>query len=180
LFAELEGPLITLEFASLEDVCGGLGYNSDLTFPTASQVPTFSFIGLNLAGKGGFTPINTIKKIIGGTWINPKNHSLWFAVGLKVEAFECLSVKAVIGVEFNNSELGITAVMDFSQDTISVEAELAPSSCILNPNCHLIGCFGLCYCFAGSPYEGDWVFTIIEYHPSFNRPPHYPKPTGLE
>ena len=56
LFAEqpeLEGPLITLEFASLEDICGGIRYNSDLTFPTASQVPTFSFIGLNLAGKGG-------------------------------------------------------------------------------------------------------------------------------
>jgi hypothetical protein len=108
LLAKLEGPLITLEFASLGDVCGGFGYNSDLTFPAASQVPTFPFIGLNMAEKTGLTPIDAIKKITNGTWINPKNHSLWFAVGLKVEAFECLSVEVVICVELNNSvTLGI-------------------------------------------------------------------------
>lgn len=88
-------------------------------------------------------------------------------------------MKAVICVEFNNSELGITAVVDFSRSTMSVEADLTPSSYILDTNCHLIGGFTLCYWFAGSPYDGDWVFTIIGYHPSFNRPPHYPKPDRL-
>jgi hypothetical protein len=205
LFAELEGPLITLEFASLEDICGGFGYNSDLTFPTASQVPTFPFIGANMAGKTGTTPIDTIKKITDGTWINAKNHSLWFAVGLKVEAFECLSIKAVVCVEFNSSvtlgifgdaqaslpdskspgakiffvELGIAAVVDFGRGTMTVEAELAPSSYILDPNCHLTGSFALSYWFHGSPYEGDWVFSVGGYHPSFQRPPHYPNPSRL-
>ncbi|GKZ30606.1 hypothetical protein AbraIFM66950_009686 [Aspergillus brasiliensis] len=34
LYFLLQGPLITFEFASIEGVCGGFGYNSNLKFPT--------------------------------------------------------------------------------------------------------------------------------------------------
>jgi hypothetical protein len=90
-----------------------------------------------------------------------------FAVGVKVEASGCLSVEAVICVNFNNSEtlsifgdaqeslpdskvvglnilfvkLGIAAVVDFGKGTMSVEVELAPSPSVLDPYCHLTGSF---------------------------------------
>ena len=37
----------------------------------------------------------------------------------------------------------------------------------------------MCYWFAGSGHEGDWVFTVGGYHPAFQIPDHYPRPDRL-
>ncbi|KAF4637545.1 hypothetical protein G7Y89_g532 [Cudoniella acicularis] len=109
------GPLVILEFAEISDIAGGFGYNSKLTLPTASQVPQFPFIGSNMSVKTGPTPMDTIKTLTDGMWINATNNSLWFGVGSRVTAFNILSFDAVIVLEFNpNLVLGIFADCNFA------------------------------------------------------------------
>lgn len=200
LFAELEGPILDLEFIEISDICGGFGYNSALTFPTAAQVPNFPFIGNNMTGKVGTTPMDTIKNITDGVWINPKPDSLWFAVGLKAESFSVLSIDAVVVIEFSsyvtlgifadasaaipqddgNSgklafvEMGIAATVDFYHGEMLVQAQLTPASFILDPDCHLTGGFALATWFGNNQHAGDWVFTLGGYHQAYKRPDHYP------
>ncbi|KPI35811.1 uncharacterized protein AB675_11081 [Cyphellophora attinorum] len=203
LFADLQGPLIDLEFIELSDVCGGFGYNSAVTLPTASQVFQFPFIGDNMTSKVGGDPLATITNLTDGVWITPRPSSLWLAFGAKVEAFSVLSIDAVVVVEFNPYvtlgifadaiatvppsetdgassqgklayvELGITGVVDFQAGSLIVTAQLAPSSFILDPDCHLTGGFALATWF-GSEHSGDWVFSLGGYHAAYQKPAHYP------
>jgi len=71
-------------------------------------------------------------------------------------------------------ELGITASLDILGGTLQISAALTPNSFLLYPDCHLTGGFALFYWFTGSPYAGDWVFTIGGYHPAFKPPTYYP------
>jgi hypothetical protein len=141
-------------------------------------------------------------------WIYDQEGYIWLAAGLSMKAFQTLSINAVIVLEFNPyvslgifadavaslpaatdgtppvyilyAELGIAATVDFHGGTLRVEASLAPNSFVLNPLCHLSGGFALCYWFAGSPFDGDWVFTIGGYHAAFKPPDHYPTPDRLQ
>ncbi|KAK4040195.1 hypothetical protein C8A01DRAFT_35797 [Parachaetomium inaequale] len=76
-------------------------------------------------------------------------------------------------------ELGIVATADFGAGVMMVQAQLAPSSFILDPSCHLTGGFALGYWFGANQHAGDWVFTIGGYHPRFTAPPYYPNPPRL-
>jgi len=86
-------------------------------------------------------------------------------------------------------ELGILASIDFGQGVTKFEAQLAPSSFILDPMCHLSGGFALYYWFKDGIQQtkGDWVFTLGGYHqalspppPYCGGPPQYPNPPRLQ
>lgn len=154
--------------------------------------------------------MQTLEKLVdptGSGWFSPRDGSLWLAAGLKVTAFETLSIDAVVVVSWNpyvklgifgvavvdipkgsstkfaHVELGIMAVVDFAAGVMKFEAQLSPNSYIFAPSCHLTGGFALYYWFQGAaapqPLEGDWVFTIGGYHRAFNKPDHYPNPPRL-
>jgi hypothetical protein len=123
---------------------------------------------------------------------------------LEVKAFQCLSVQAVVVLEFNPYvslgifakvvasipasppgapskkkafvyvELGIVSSVDFHAGIMSIQAKLSPNSFILDPSCHLTGGFALCQWFGASAHAGDWVFTVGGYHPAYTPPSHYP------
>lgn len=76
-------------------------------------------------------------------------------------------------------DLGLLAILDYSHGIFRAEGQLTPRSFIFSPNCHLTGGFALCYWFKGSGHEGDWVFSIGGYHPSYKPPSHYPVPVRL-
>jgi hypothetical protein len=128
------------------------------------------------------------------------------AAGLKVTAFQMLSVDAVVVFEFNpdirlgiygvavfdapsqqspvkfaHVELGIVCVLDIQAGVFKVEAQLSPNSFILHPSCHLTGGFAL-YSWSKSKNDaiaGDWVLTIGGYHQAYNVSTQYPKPPRL-
>ncbi|KJK85506.1 hypothetical protein H633G_10654 [Metarhizium anisopliae BRIP 53284] len=207
LYCVLRGPLITLQFATIEGVCGGFGYNSSLTFPTARDVVKFPLIEGKATEPGDKDgPLDILDHLLSTKWFFPKKGSFWVVAGLTVKAFEILLVQAVIVIQWNpyvelgifglaaasipggkskvkfaNVELGISASLNFQTGVLKIEGELTPASFILDPNCHLTGGFGLYSWFDSKDksLRGDWVFTIGGYHPSYERPPQYPTPPRL-
>lgn len=205
VFGKLDGPLVTLEFAEISGITGGFGYNTDLRFPAIAEVPEFPFVAGTGVGKDIMTTLQNLVLPGTGGWFNPRDGSFWVGAGLKVSAFETLSIDAVVVVEWNpyvklgifgvavadiprgspktfaHVELGISAVVDFQAGVMKFEAQLSPNSYIFHPSCHLTGGFALYYWFKGADpkLEGDWVFTIGGFHRAFDRPRHYPNPPRL-
>lgn len=61
VFAELDGPIAELEFASLSGLTGGVGYNSLVTLPTIDNVTTFPFLA---AGLPDADPLSVLSSFI--------------------------------------------------------------------------------------------------------------------
>ncbi|PNY27034.1 Uncharacterized protein TCAP_03022 [Tolypocladium capitatum] len=174
VFAKLNGPLVTLEFAEINSICGGFGYNSSVRLPTVDKVYEFPFIASS-GLSGTDNAMQVLEKLVDpdpGGWFQPLDKMYWLAVGMGVGAFQMLTVDAVVVVQFGNAiklgifavaradvptptssfklahvELGISAVADFDYGTLKIDAQLSPRSYILDPNCHLTGGFGLYYWF---------------------------------
>ncbi|KAK3395147.1 hypothetical protein B0H63DRAFT_408500 [Podospora didyma] len=211
LFARLDGPLVTLEFAEISGVTGGFGYKSEVRVPTADQVVNFPFVkSTSLAGatESALTTLERLTSPAADGWFKPRNDTYWAAAGMKIDAFQMLSLDAVAVVQFGQSmkmglfavaladipssaspvkfahvELGIAVVIDLDYGTLKAEAQLSPNSYILDPNCHLTGGFALYYWFdaphADRSLTGDFVFTLGGYHQAFKVPPGYPNPPRL-
>ncbi|MCJ1355364.1 MAG: hypothetical protein MMC33_005355 [Icmadophila ericetorum] len=203
LFCKLAGPLVELEFAEISGICGGFGYNSLLRFPTIDEIFNFPFVKQDQIGG---TPLDTLK-LIGNNpdgWVKPTKSSLWLAAGLTADAAKLITITAVVVIDFQPTvklgifadavasfppapspiqyvyvELGLAATVDFAAGSMLVEGQLAPTSYIYVPACHLTGGFALGYWFGSSGHAGDWVFTIGGYHPAYKPPSHYPVPDRL-
>ncbi|KAA8647060.1 hypothetical protein EYZ11_008797 [Aspergillus tanneri] len=175
IFARLEGPLVTLEFAEISGVTGGFGYNSTVRTPSIAEVVDFPFVATHtLDGHTGsaLEALNRLTSPATGGWFSPLENNYWLAAGLKVDAFKMVTVDAVMVVQFGTAvklgifavavtdipdasaslkfahvELGIAVVLDLDYGLLKAEAQLSPNSYILDPNCHLTGGFGLCYWF---------------------------------
>lgn len=211
VFARLDGPLVTLEFAEISGVTGGFGYKSEVRIPTADQVVEFPFVKpASLAGATG-SAIETLERLTSPNsdgWFKPLEDTYWAAAGMKIDAFQMISLQAVAVVQFGQSikmglfavaladiptsaskvkfahvELGIAVVVDLDYGTFKAEAQLSPNSYILDPNCHLTGGFALYYWFdaphADQSLVGDFVFTLGGYHQAFDIPHGYPNPPRL-
>ncbi|TGJ87821.1 hypothetical protein E0Z10_g925 [Xylaria hypoxylon] len=175
IFAKLNGPLVTLEFAEIDSLCGGFGYNSSVRLPTVDEVYEFPFIA-NAELGGSVNAMEVLEKLVdpsgGGGWFKPLDKTYWLAVGMGIGAFQMMNIDAVVVVQFGSAiklgifavatadiptpassfklahvELGISAIADFDYGTLKIDAQLSPRSYILDPNCHLTGGFGLYYWF---------------------------------
>ncbi|KAI0901553.1 hypothetical protein F4806DRAFT_490030 [Annulohypoxylon nitens] len=210
VFARLDGPLITLEFAEISGVTGGFGYKSEVRIPTAAQVTSFPFVDQSQLGSAE-TALDALEKLTdpgAGGWFAPHDDTFWAAAGMKIDAFQMISLDAVVVVQFGNAiklgifgvalvdipdtghsfklahvELGIAVVVDFDYGIVKAEAQLSPKSYILDPNCHLTGGFALYYWFdaphADRDNVGNFVFSLGGYHQAFAVPAGWPNPERL-
>ncbi|KAK4136039.1 hypothetical protein BT67DRAFT_440170 [Trichocladium antarcticum] len=211
VFARLDGPLVTLEFAEISGVTGGFGYKSEVRVPTADRVVDFPFVkSTSLAGatESAIATLERITSPAADGWFEPHDDTYWAAAGMKIDAFQMISLDAVAVVQFGQSikmglfavaladiptsaskikfahvELGIAVVVDLDYGTFKAEAQLSPNGYILDPNCHLTGGFALWYWFdaphADRSLIGDFVFTLGGYHQAFDVPDGYPNPPRL-
>ena len=207
VFAELAGPFVELEFASLTGLTAGFGHNSHMTLPTVDNVTSFPFLQ-NVSGSDPLAVLNSFIIPTGNSppWFGHDENALgeiWMAAGFTAKAFHSLNVSTVLTVDFSSSdiilglfadatatvppeapeaelfakaEMGLLAVVDWAKGIFKVEGQLTPASFILDKDCKLKGGFSLCYFFEGSGHNGDWVFSIGGYHPSYVPPAWYPKP----
>ncbi|KAG5754239.1 hypothetical protein H9Q70_003116 [Fusarium xylarioides] len=213
VFARLDGPLVTLEFAEISGVTGGFGYNSEIRVPKVAEITEFPFIDQSqLSGTAG-DALETLKKLTdprseAGGWFTPRDDTYWAAAGMKIDAFQMISLDVVVVVMFGQSvklgiyavalvdipnakspvkfahvELGIGVTVDFDYGTMKVEGQLSPKSFILDPNCHLNGGFALYYWFdathADKSLAGNFVFTLGGYHQAFRILDGWPNPPRL-
>jgi hypothetical protein len=100
VYAKLDGPLITLEFATIEGVRLGFGVNSNVRQPRIEELNDFPFINDKAANDGGVNLLAILQNM--QAWITPKKESYWGAAGLKVTAFEVLEVTAVMLLQFSS------------------------------------------------------------------------------
>lgn len=116
--------------------------------PAIAEVPQFSFNGgTNVDSDIIKTLENLVNPSVGG-WFSVGDGSLWFAAGLKVTAFETLSINAVVVVswnpdvklgifrvavadipkgsyeKFSHVELGVSAVLDIAAEVMKFQAQL--------------------------------------------------------
>lgn len=205
LFANLKGPLVTFAYASIEGLTGGFGYNNNLTLPTAADVPGFPLIAL--PDPPGNSTLDRLQSLLSSKWFTVQDDSFWVAAGLTVTAFQMLQVTAVAAVEWDpqvkigifavaladvpstlsdfkvaHVELGISAIIDFGKGIATFEGQLAPSSFVLDPSCHLSGGFALYYWFGDDTgsLQGSWVFSLGGYHSAYQVPAAYPNPPRLQ
>ncbi|EAQ91833.1 hypothetical protein CHGG_00068 [Chaetomium globosum CBS 148.51] len=189
VFARLDGPLVSLEFAEISGVTGGFGYKSEVRVPTADQIVEFPFIKpASLAGATG-SAIETLERLTSPNsdgWFKPLDDTYWAAAGMKIDAFQMISLQAVAVVQFGQSikmglfavaladiptsaskvkfahvELGIAVVVDLDYGTFKAEAQLSPNSYILDPNCHLTGGFALYYWFEAPHADQSLAYFAI-------------------
>ena len=203
VFAQMDGPIVEFEFASLSGLIGGVGYNNQITLPSIDTVTKFPFLQPPTPETNLLTILNSF---FTGGWFAPKRGPCWVAGGLTVKAFQTILIDAVVAVDLsddvqfgiyahiksdipasatNDAELfarvdmGFLAVIDPGKGTFRAEGQLTRVSFILDKDCHLTGGFALCYWFEGSGHEGDWVFTVGGYHSAYSPPEWYPKPARL-
>ena len=202
VFAEIDGPLVELEFATLGGIVAGFGYNDAIRVPTVDNVISFPF----LASSTQTDPLKILDGYLNASdpWFTPQNGPMWVTAGLTAKAFHVLDLKTAILLDISPEDvvfglfadatatvpadaasadelfalvdMGIIALVDFAKGTVKVEGQLTPKSYILSKDCHLSGGFALAYFFEGSGHNGDWVFTIGGYHPQFQVPQWYPNP----
>jgi hypothetical protein len=211
VFAKLEGPLISFGFAEITGITGGFGYNSDARIPRIEDVVSYPLVApKSLAGAGdALAVLERLTDPGGDGWFQPLANNYWVAIGMKVDAFQMLSVDAVVLVQFGSTvklgifavavadipssksplkfahvELGMAMTVDLDYGVFKVEAQLAPGSYILHPDCHLSGGCALVYWFDGVHADkskvGDFVFTLGGYHQAFPVPVGFPNPPRLK
>ncbi|RDB20863.1 hypothetical protein Hypma_012068 [Hypsizygus marmoreus] len=106
VFAQLRGPLIELEFATINGVTLGFGYNSHLNYPTVDNILDFPLVkGISTESADGAASASDVLTVLSDAvfkvWVRPQDGSFWFAAGLEVLAFETLDVRAVAVIEID-------------------------------------------------------------------------------
>lgn len=183
IYAKLDGPLITFEFATISGMRLGFGYNSMVRSPGIDELTSFPFI--NDSESAGSNPLDIVKHMTQSTppWVSPKANSYWLAAGMSISAFDVLTVTALALLSFRDGGIIISlyadavaqmppAVTDKSEMIVyveiamvaelnpidgyfRVEAALAPTSFLLVQDCHLYGGFAFVYWF-GVSKEQVW------------------------
>lgn len=99
--------IITLEFATIEGVRLGFGYNSVVRPPDVNNITSFPFLNDSGASGAGNDPMALLKSLVENPkdqpWVTAKQDALWFAAGMTITAFDILSVTAVAMFSFRDS-----------------------------------------------------------------------------
>jgi hypothetical protein len=111
VFARLDGPLLTLEFAEITGVEVGFGYNYQLRLPSANDVLNFP-LAVSQPAENPMQLLSTDPSDASSfpNWITPKEQSIWFAIGMKIDACQVLSVLAAAIVAFGPTGCKISLV----------------------------------------------------------------------
>ncbi|KAM6535497.1 hypothetical protein FALCPG4_005055 [Fusarium falciforme] len=148
------------------------------------------------------TQLSTLREGDGGKtgWITMPSTDMWMVAGVGFKAFQTVDAQALVALTLADEpkfavmaqatavfpkgksrdraflvlDIVISAEIDPHHGNLLVAGELTPRSFILNPSCRLTGGFACQVFIAGSPYEGDFVFTVGGYHNQYSVPSHYP------
>jgi len=209
LYGMLNTPLGGPPFFFVEGVAAGFGYNRDFIAPPLSGVRTFPMIEdadrqpqIDRTNKKKLVKdkLNRLHDSI-----RPELGQHFLVAGVKFSSFELLKSFVILAVgagrELKIDILGVSTYqtppgplngvpalalikLDLKgavrprAGTLLIEAELSPDSYVYSPVCRLGGGFAFASWFGG-PHAGDFVISVGGYHPSFDIPAHYPRPSRI-
>ncbi|KAH7407444.1 hypothetical protein BKA64DRAFT_417254 [Cadophora sp. MPI-SDFR-AT-0126] len=204
VYGKLDGPLVTLEFATISGVRLGFGYNSLVRLPKAEQLYQFPFISDSVTGDDPLMVLNALKDGP-NPFVYTKEGGCWFLAGMTITCFDCITLTAVLMFEVETKsshdgviialladgvfqmppladpevslfyiELLIKVELNFIEGYIAADAALAPASHVYVPQAKLTGSGSFYSWFAPNAHAGDWVVTIGGYHRAYKEPDHYP------
>ncbi|KAL8993712.1 MAG: hypothetical protein Q9169_006143 [Polycauliona sp. 2 TL-2023] len=103
---EVVGPIAELEFASLDGLTGGYGYNSQMRLPSIDEVTSHPFLASSQIAAPSPTGdmLTTMGSLTGGSnpWFTPKDGPMWVAGGLTAGLFQILDVDVVLAVDISD------------------------------------------------------------------------------
>ncbi|HST60255.1 MAG TPA: DUF6603 domain-containing protein, partial [Longimicrobium sp.] len=179
-------------------LCAGFGYNRSLRIPDMDGVPDFPLLsGIDdpsAIGGENATPAEALAKL--SEYVAVAQGENWIAAGVQFTSFELVKSNVVLAViptgdfqvallgvsriklgqegpQFAYAELGLRVVVQPSAGFFGASAVLSPNSYVLVPECHLTGGFAF-FLWYGGEHAGDFVVTLGGYHPTFQKPAHYP------
>ncbi|KAH7356951.1 hypothetical protein BKA65DRAFT_218411 [Rhexocercosporidium sp. MPI-PUGE-AT-0058] len=204
VYGKLDGPLVTLEFATISGVRLGFGYNSLVRLPKAEQLYQFPFISDSVTGDDPLKILNALKDGP-NPFVYTKEGGCWFLAGMTITCFDCITLTAVLMFEVETKsthngviialladgvfqmpplapvelslfyiELLIKVELNFIEGYIAADAALAPASHVYVPQAKLTGSGSFYSWFPPNAHAGDWVVTIGGYHRAYKEPEHYP------
>jgi Family of unknown function (DUF6603) len=84
VYAKLNGPLVSIGFATIAGVRLGFGYNSVVRSPTMAELPQFPFLDGSAESGAGNDPLKILTAMTGGStgkaWVSPQEDAYWGAV----------------------------------------------------------------------------------------------------
>ena len=117
IYAKLDGPVITLAFATISGVRLGFGYNSIVRQPTGPELDQFPFLSDQGVDGAGNNPMNILRSMTqpqNGSvpWVSSQQDSYWFALGMTISACEILFITAVAMLNFRDNGIVVNLFAD--------------------------------------------------------------------
>lgn len=184
-------------FFFVTGLAGGFGYNRAFNLPTMDKLPDFPLLKAMNAptpapGQEKASALAMISEIQAA--LPPKNDAYWLALGVTFTSFVVVRGSALLYLTLDDGfTIGIMGLAYFKQPAskplvsiglalnasfstagddprLLIQAQLTEDSWVLSEACRLSGGFALGIWFK----RGDMVLTFGGYHPSFQKPEHYP------
>jgi hypothetical protein len=114
MFGRLDGPIITLEIASIRGIRIGYGVNTSMRQPSGSELYLFPLIADTGVGTAGNNPAQILDVLVENNphFIDVKQGSWWFALGMTLDACEILDMTAAVMVTFKDPGISFDILGD--------------------------------------------------------------------
>ncbi|RTQ50298.1 hypothetical protein EJV47_11785 [Hymenobacter gummosus] len=200
VYGVLDVPLGGPAFFFVTGLAAGFGFNRALQVPGIDKVAQFPLVSLAAGGAGAAKPsLATMLEQL-HSYIPPAVGEYFLAVGIKFTSFKLIDSFALLvvsfGSDFELDLLGLSTLVLPAQTGgavpplaevqmalkasfvpaigfVGVEAKLTSASFLFSRDCHLTGGFAF-YCWFAGPHQDDFAVTLGGYHPSYQRPAHFP------
>lgn len=172
------------------------------TFPLLAALDGASPLGPTTPPLQALDALLTAPPGGGPAWVTATPGALWLAAGVTFTSFGLVASRVMLVVELGAAlaievlgtstaqfpqpgdgdvryafvELELLAQLDPAAGVFSVQAQLAPSSFLLDAACVLTGGFAFFVWSGPSPHAGDFVLTLGGYTAGFVPPSYYPTP----
>ncbi len=194
VFASMKGNLGGPPCFSVKGLAAGFGWQHSLSIPEVTNLQQFPLLQ---AAAGTLDTEELLSHT--DSYFPIQEGQLWIAAGVLVQTFQMADSAAVLSVSLGReTEVTLTgqtllnvpfdeekapiahgllllkASFRPSEGLISVEGALSQESYVICRECHITGGFAFDTWYGG-PHAGDFVLTMGGYHPSYEKPAHYPE-----
>ncbi len=205
IYSIIDYPLGGLPSFYVNGLALGFGYNRQAIAPPIEQLSEFPLVSQALGKSPAITQGELLEQLSTNLSkaFPPSYQNLFLAIGIKFTTFKIFDAFLLLLVRFGeptkidllgigtfslppyvkNPQIYIEVVMKTSiipdSGVVQIKGAISPNSYILSKKAQLSGGFAFYFWYQNNEVNetkaGDFVMTMGGYHPSFNKPAHYPE-----